>query len=156
LEAAELYEIAGNKDQAALLYTRLKNWSQVSKLIQYVTQPKVHIAYAKVNLYVFGVFPYRNLMPQFHRPKSRKGSTKKRLAHMSWQVILKVQSYFVLINYIVHKMLYELHEDPKVQREPNWLESKNFGRPLKYALTIFKCSDWVLDSSWNWVTIPQL
>jgi WD repeat-containing protein 19 len=50
LEAAELYETAGNKDQAALLYTRLKNWSQVSKLIQYVTQPKVHIAYAKVNL----------------------------------------------------------------------------------------------------------
>ncbi|EFX73748.1 hypothetical protein DAPPUDRAFT_324995 [Daphnia pulex] len=47
LEAAELYETAGNKDQAALLYTRLKNWSQVSKLIQYVTQPKVHIAYAK-------------------------------------------------------------------------------------------------------------
>lgn len=44
-----MFETSGNKDQAALLYARLKNWSQVSKLIQYVTQPKVHIAYAKVN-----------------------------------------------------------------------------------------------------------
>lgn len=50
MEAAELYETAGIKDQAALLYTRLKNWTQVSKLIQYVTLPKVHIAYAKVKL----------------------------------------------------------------------------------------------------------
>ncbi|KZS07049.1 Outer segment 6 [Daphnia magna] len=47
VEAAELYETAGIMDQAAMLYTRLKNWTQVSKLIQYVTQPKVHIAYAK-------------------------------------------------------------------------------------------------------------
>ena len=43
-----MFEMAGSKDQAALLYARLKNWAQVGKLIQFVTQPKVHIAYAKV------------------------------------------------------------------------------------------------------------
>lgn len=53
MEAAELYEAAGNRDQAAVLYARLKNWAKVGKLISYVTQPKVHIAYAKVNLSVF-------------------------------------------------------------------------------------------------------
>jgi hypothetical protein len=46
-----LYEAAGNRDQAAVLYARLKNWAQVGKLISSVTQPKVHIAYAKVNIY---------------------------------------------------------------------------------------------------------
>lgn len=51
-----MFETAGNKDQAALLYARLKNWSQVSKLIQYVTQPKVHIAYAKVYVCCFTTF----------------------------------------------------------------------------------------------------
>lgn len=50
LEAAELFECSGNKDQAAVLFARLKNWNQVSRLIHDVTQPKVHIAYAKVRL----------------------------------------------------------------------------------------------------------
>lgn len=48
LEAAELFECSGNKDQAAVLFARLKNWNKVSRLIHDVTQPKVHIAYAKV------------------------------------------------------------------------------------------------------------
>jgi hypothetical protein len=47
-----------------LLYSRLKNWSQVSKLIQYVTQPKVHIAYAKVysRFSVFIDLRYQNVI----------------------------------------------------------------------------------------------
>ena len=50
LEAAELYEMAGNQDQAAVLYARLKNWNKVGQLIDQVTQPKVHILYAKVRI----------------------------------------------------------------------------------------------------------
>ena len=53
VEAAELFEGCGNKEQAAGLYARLKNWNKVGKLIHVVTQPKVHIAYAKVSLHSF-------------------------------------------------------------------------------------------------------
>ena len=48
VEAAEMYEAAGNKYQAAVLYVRLKNWNKVGQLIGDVTQPKIHILYAKV------------------------------------------------------------------------------------------------------------
>lgn len=51
-EAAELYEMAGNVNQAASCYIRLKNWTKVGTFLQRVTSSKIHSQFAKVIKFV--------------------------------------------------------------------------------------------------------
>ncbi len=48
-EAAQLYELTDNFNQAASCYIRLKNWTKVGTILSRVTSSKIHVQFAKVS-----------------------------------------------------------------------------------------------------------
>lgn len=43
MEAAALYESAGQYEKAAGLYIKLKNWGKVGSLLSNINTPKIHL-----------------------------------------------------------------------------------------------------------------